>query len=258
MNEFIEVQFRKDGKRLRINRQLPGGIEFDEPDAIERTVGIDFDARSDATRERMNSIRRVTVDAAAIQSLPLVDRNVYTLLDLTPGVPEHLAQRLSPTRPLFVTFHVTAEPLLLPERVLEEAAEIALDAGATVVAAQGTHSLAPVKRRLREIETLTKQTLTKASLPTAEDIRQRREQKVIELMKVWLGRGRYQREREMVTQLVAEGHDPLEVAAAALKLARAGEKQRPAATVAEVVEKPTYRRGDGIFERRSGGRGSRA
>ncbi|PYR56401.1 MAG: hypothetical protein DMF85_16710, partial [Acidobacteria bacterium] len=27
-----------------------------------------------------------TVDAAAIQSLPLVDRNVYTLLDLTPGV----------------------------------------------------------------------------------------------------------------------------------------------------------------------------
>src|SRR4029079_11337892 len=27
-----------------------------------------------------------TVDAAAIQSLPLVDRNVYSLLDLTPGV----------------------------------------------------------------------------------------------------------------------------------------------------------------------------
>ena len=27
-----------------------------------------------------------TIDAAAIQSLPLVDRNVYTLLDLTPGV----------------------------------------------------------------------------------------------------------------------------------------------------------------------------
>ena len=27
-----------------------------------------------------------TIDAAAIQSLPLVDRNVYSLLDLTPGV----------------------------------------------------------------------------------------------------------------------------------------------------------------------------
>ena len=97
------------------------------------------------------------------------------------------------------------------------------------------------KRRLREIEAFTKQTLTKAVLPTADDIRQRREQKVIEQMKVWLGRARYQREREMVTQLVAEGHDPLEVAAAALKLARLGEKQRPVATVAEVMEKPSYR-----------------
>ena len=27
-----------------------------------------------------------TIDAAAIQSLPIVDRNVYSLLDLTPGV----------------------------------------------------------------------------------------------------------------------------------------------------------------------------
>jgi hypothetical protein len=59
MNEFIEVRFSKRGKRLRVKRQVPGGIEFDESDPIERTVGIGFDARSDATRERMNSIRRV-------------------------------------------------------------------------------------------------------------------------------------------------------------------------------------------------------
>jgi hypothetical protein len=59
MNEFIEVRFSKNGKRLRVKRQVPGGIEFDEPDPLERTVGIGFDARSDATRERMNSIRRV-------------------------------------------------------------------------------------------------------------------------------------------------------------------------------------------------------
>jgi hypothetical protein len=59
MNEFIEVRFQKNGKRLRVRRQVPGGIEFDEPDALERTVGIGFDARSEATRERMNSIRRI-------------------------------------------------------------------------------------------------------------------------------------------------------------------------------------------------------
>ena len=59
MNEFIEVRFQKNGRRLRVKRQLPGGIEFDENDAIERTVGIGFMARSDVTRERMRSIARV-------------------------------------------------------------------------------------------------------------------------------------------------------------------------------------------------------
>lgn len=58
MNEFIKVQFQRNGKRLRIKRQLPGGIEFDEPDPIERTVGVAFSPGTDATRERMNSIRR--------------------------------------------------------------------------------------------------------------------------------------------------------------------------------------------------------
>jgi hypothetical protein len=59
MNELIEVRFRKGSKRLRVKRQLPGGIEFDGPDPLERTVGIEFDARTPATRERMNSIRRI-------------------------------------------------------------------------------------------------------------------------------------------------------------------------------------------------------
>ena len=96
------------------------------------------------------------------------------------------------------------------------------------------------KRRLRDIEAFTKQPLTLGKLPTADDIRARREQKVVDMMKVWLGRGRYQREREMVEQLVADGHELIEVAAAALKLARAGEKQRPVANVAEVAERPAF------------------
>ncbi|HEY2980150.1 MAG TPA: DEAD/DEAH box helicase [Anaerolineales bacterium] len=92
------------------------------------------------------------------------------------------------------------------------------------------------KRRLREIEAFTKQPLTRGALPTADEISVRRETQVVEQMRVWLGRGRYQREREMVEKLVSEGHDVIEVAAAALKLARAGEKQRPVANVAEVKE----------------------
>ena len=59
MNELIEIRCVKAGRRLRVKRQVPGGIEFDEADPLERTVGVAFEPRGDATRERMNSIRRI-------------------------------------------------------------------------------------------------------------------------------------------------------------------------------------------------------
>jgi hypothetical protein len=59
MNEYIEIQFLRAGKPFPLKRQLQGGVEFDEPDPLERTIGISFDAANPATRERMNSIRRV-------------------------------------------------------------------------------------------------------------------------------------------------------------------------------------------------------
>jgi len=110
------------------------------------------------------------------------------------------------------------------------------------------------KRRLREIEHMTKQALTLGKLPTAADIHQHRENQLIEQLKVWLGRGRYQRERELVARLVEEGLDPMEIAAAALKLSRADEKQRPVANVTDVVvseSRSSYRgdRGDREYGR---------
>jgi ATP-dependent RNA helicase DeaD len=110
------------------------------------------------------------------------------------------------------------------------------------------------RRRVREIEIFTKQVLTKGALPSAEDITKHRESQVLEQLKIWLGRGRYQREREMVAKLIEEGIDPLELAAAALKLARAGEKQRPVTTVVEVPETTHPARGSG--ERGEFARGS--
>lgn len=95
--------------------------------------------------------------------------------------------------------------------------------------------------RLRKIEQYTRQKVTLAALPTSEDIQNRREAELLEKMTVWLKRGRCAREREMVTELVAEGHDLLEVAAVALKLARAEEKQRPIARISEVVAEPERR-----------------
>jgi len=90
------------------------------------------------------------------------------------------------------------------------------------------------KRRMREVEALTKQLVTKMELPTKEDILKFREDKLVENLKIWLGRARYKRELEIVNQLVAEGFDPLIIAGAALKMARGDEKQRPIADVAVV------------------------
>lgn len=59
MNEYIEINLRRGGKPLRIRRQLPGGIELDERDPIERSVYISFSAANEITRYRLRRIRQI-------------------------------------------------------------------------------------------------------------------------------------------------------------------------------------------------------
>ena len=108
------------------------------------------------------------------------------------------------------------------------------------------------KRRLREVEALTKQTVTKVEIPSASEIVKHRENKVVENLKIWLGRGRYKRELEMVQELVDAGYDLTDIAAAAIKIARADEKQRPIAEVGEV--KSNYRRDEKQYKPKNGRR----
>ena len=90
------------------------------------------------------------------------------------------------------------------------------------------------KRLLRQVESYTKQKLNQVQLPAESDIVARREEKLLGQVRMWLRRGRFLREREMIEGLVQEGFDPFDIAAAALKVARAEEKQRPIAPVTEV------------------------
>ena len=90
--------------------------------------------------------------------------------------------------------------------------------------------------QLRKIESFSRQSITRGTLPTIADIEKRREAQLQEALLVWLRRGRCRREREIVEELVAEGHDPLDVAAAALKMSRGEEKQRAIAPISEVRE----------------------
>jgi ATP-dependent RNA helicase DeaD len=89
---------------------------------------------------------------------------------------------------------------------------------------------------LHRIEGFTKQEITRKQIPTTEEIEERREAQLLEQMMVWLQRGRCQKELQMVNRLVEMGHDQLQVAAIALKIARGEEKQRPIAPVSEVHE----------------------
>ena len=92
------------------------------------------------------------------------------------------------------------------------------------------------RRYLGRIEHFSRHKLERAMLPTEEDILKSREATLLKQVSTWLQRGRCKKEREMVETLVAEGFEPLDVAAAALKLARAEDKQRPIAHVGEVAE----------------------
>ena len=88
--------------------------------------------------------------------------------------------------------------------------------------------------RLLRIERFTRQPITRADLPTVEEIEQRREEQLVKRLLVWLRRDRCRREKEIVMELAEAGHDPLEIAAVALKMARSEEKQRPIAEIQDV------------------------
>jgi len=88
--------------------------------------------------------------------------------------------------------------------------------------------------RIRKLESFTRQAIPRAEIPTPEQILDKREEDLLNQLQVWLRRGRCKREQEIVAQLLEEGHDLLQVAAVALKLARAEEKQRPIEEVGEV------------------------
>jgi len=89
---------------------------------------------------------------------------------------------------------------------------------------------------LRRIEAFTRQKMTLAALPTEAAIQRCRDDRLVQQMTVWLQRGRCRRERDLVAQLTGQGHDVIAVAAAALKLVRAEEQQRPIAPVTELRE----------------------
>lgn len=102
------------------------------------------------------------------------------------------------------------------------------------------------KHRLRQLEKYARKVITKATLPSKDDIFKHREQKLVDSLLMWVNRDRARRETEIIEGMVEEGHDLMTIASAALKMARSMEKQRPVSDISEARET------------KGGGKGSRS
>ena len=79
-------------------------------------------------------------------------------------------------------------------------------------------------------------------MPTTKEIMRRRLELLYAKMDKWLGSDRCRKEMGWVDELMKAGHDPKSIAAAALKLASASEKERPISVMGEeeaTLEKPS-------------------
>jgi ATP-dependent RNA helicase DeaD len=101
--------------------------------------------------------------------------------------------------------------------------------------------------RIHRIESYIKHKISEQKIPTEKEILTRREEKLLENLMVWLRRNRAKREREIILGLIEEGYEVEDIAAAALKMARAEEKQRP---IEKIGELRTGRLKSGRKERR--------
>jgi ATP-dependent RNA helicase DeaD len=93
------------------------------------------------------------------------------------------------------------------------------------------------RRRLQEIEAFTMQPIARAKLPSAADILARRDAQFLLKMGGQL-EGELGNEHALVAQMVAAGYAVSDIAAAAIRLARAQEQQRPIEEIREVPARP--------------------
>ena len=93
------------------------------------------------------------------------------------------------------------------------------------------------RRQVRQIEQFTHQEMSEGQVPTIEDIQGKRVDSLLAKVETWLKRGRAKEERALVETMIAVGFDPIDIAAAALKVARAEEKQRSIPEISPLPEK---------------------
>jgi ATP-dependent RNA helicase DeaD len=97
--------------------------------------------------------------------------------------------------------------------------------------------------RLRRIENFIRQPLTRVRIPSVEEIVERREANFRERIETCFTENIHP-ERKLVKLMMEEGMELLDIAAAALKLARGEDSQRPIPAISEIAERNTASRYD--------------
>ncbi|MBZ0286974.1 MAG: DEAD/DEAH box helicase, partial [Anaerolineae bacterium] len=98
------------------------------------------------------------------------------------------------------------------------------------------------QRRLKYIESFIKQSIPRATLPGKDIVHQKRNERFLEQLEVVLQQDDLGRERTLIQDMADAGADIHEIAAAAIRLARASEGQRPVEDVREYQEREDYQR----------------
>jgi ATP-dependent RNA helicase DeaD len=98
--------------------------------------------------------------------------------------------------------------------------------------------------RVRKIEKYARCSISYAKLPSVDQILTHRDEQFMDLLADQLVQGQLERERDLVAKLAAAGCDPLDLAAAAIQLARVEEQHRPIEEIAE-IRTPDKRRAPG-------------
>jgi len=146
------------GKKLKLRnaREALGQLR----EAGVRVAGIAnnhaLDAGASGPQETVQALQRVGIVPSGGPTGPAVFsaegiRIVVATYDLSGGVPPKLEKDLDAARQLgdllIASFHVDGPPSYLPRPELRSAVKIALEVGAKIVVAHGTHAIGPVERR---------------------------------------------------------------------------------------------------------------
>ena len=109
--------------------------------------------------------------------------------------------------------------------------------------------------RIGRIEALTRRPIAQTRLPSAVQVQVHRDERFMEALADEMAAAEPGREHALAARLAEAGYDPLQIAAAAMRLARANEQQRPIEDIAEVQTPSRMRHHESPGRQDSGGRG---